>query len=68
MLTEAYEILLYCLRQYKGYTFESAYHTVLDEEGWTGHVGGVQKTGILSSPIALSKRSAEFLAVNLLAS
>ena len=38
------------LQQYKGYTLKSAYHTVVDEEGWAGHVDGVQKTGILSVP------------------
>ena len=56
--TESYEILLYCLQQYKGYTIISAYHNLEVEERWIGHVNGFQKTGILS---------AEFLAVKLLA-
>ena len=44
------------LQRYKGYTFESAYHTVADEEGWAGHADDVQKMGILF---------VEFLAVKL---
>ena len=31
------------LQHYKGYTLKSAYHTVVDEEGWAGHVDGVKK-------------------------
>ena len=46
------------LQQYEGYTINSAYHNVVVEEGWGGHVDGIQKTGILS---------VEFLAVKLLA-
>ena len=46
------------LQQYEGYTINSAYHNVVVEEGWGGHVDSIQKTGILS---------VEFLAVKLLA-
>ena len=31
-----------------GYILKSAFYTVVDEEGWAGHVDGVQKTRILS--------------------
>ena len=55
--TESYEVLLYCLQQYKGYTIYLAYYNVVVEEGWAGHEDGAQKTGI---------PSAEFLAVKLL--
>ena len=56
----------YCTA-WSGKTFESAYHTVVDEEGCAGRVDGLQKRGILSVPIALiTKRSAEFPAVKLL--
>ena len=58
MRTESYEILLYCLQQYKDYNINSVYHNAVAEEGWVGHVDGVQKTVILS---------AEFLAVKLFA-
>ena len=34
--TESYEILLYYLQQYKGYTINSAYHNVVVEKGWAG--------------------------------
>ena len=46
------------LPKYKGYTINSVYHNVVIEDGWAGHVNGVQKTGILS---------AELLAVKLFA-
>ena len=35
--TEPYDVLLYCLQQYKSYTMNSAYHIVVVEEGWAGH-------------------------------
>ena len=35
--TEPYDVLLYCLQQYKNYTINSAYHIVVVEEGWAGH-------------------------------
>ena len=35
--TEPYDVLLYCLQQYKSYTINSAYHIVVAEEGWAGH-------------------------------
>ena len=31
--TESYELLLYCLQQYKGYTINSGYHNEVVEEG-----------------------------------
>ena len=68
--TELNEVLLFCItvvQQDLHNPLKSAYHTVVDEEEWVGHVDGVHKTGILSVPLALSKRSAEFLAVKLLA-
>ena len=35
--TEPYDVLLYCLHQYKSYTINSAYHIVVVEEGRADH-------------------------------
>ena len=34
----------------QGLHFRSAYHTLVDEEGWTGHVDYIQKTEIILVP------------------
>ena len=57
MRTESYEVLLYCLQQYKGYIMNSAYRNVV-VEGWADREDGAQKTEIFS---------AEFLPVKMLA-
>ena len=49
---------MYFLQQYKGYTINSVYHSVVVEGEWAGHENGAQKTEIFS---------AEFLAVKLVA-